>query len=286
MPHASWIPEAHCAVAQSLAVLRDSWDLLIVRDLARGHLRFEQLASELGISRKVLTERLRRLEEHGLIQRRAYQEAPTRHEYRLTPPGSALIPVLVALQDWGDRWLLGDGEATGLATPGTEARLHELIGVTVPEIELPATTGGSLDVVDPSRTTILFGYPMTVLGSAPDGWSRIPGAAGCTLENRLFRDRYPEIIEKNLALRGVSTQRPDEQRAFAFAEGVEFALLSDVELMLTAALRLPTFRAAEMPRLRRFILIVGADRTIRSALFPIGDIPAAIDWALAEARRE
>ncbi|GIH05046.1 hypothetical protein Rhe02_31130 [Rhizocola hellebori] len=283
MPHASWIPEAHCAVAQALAVLRDSWDLLIIRELARGHLRFDQLAGELNISRKVLTERLRRLEEHGLLHRRAYQQAPVRYEYRLSPAGSALVPVLVGLQDWGDRWVLGDGEATGLATPDAEARLHDLVGQTVPEIELPATTGGLLDVVDPGRSTILFGYPMTVTTAAPEGWSRIPGAAGCTLENRLFRDRYPEIKERNLALRGVSTQRPDEQRAFAYAEGVEFPLLSDIELLLTAALRLPTFRAAEMPRLRRFILIVGADRTVRSALFPITDIPAAIDWALAQA---
>jgi DNA-binding HxlR family transcriptional regulator/peroxiredoxin len=281
VPHASWIPEAHCAVAQSLAVLRDSWDLLIVRDLARGHLRFDQLATELNISRKVLTERLRRLEEHGLVHRRAYQEAPARYEYRLTTAGAALVPVLVAIQDWGDRWLLGDGEPTGLASPDTEARLHELVGSAVPEIELPATTGGMVDVVDTGRTTILFGYPMTVMGSAPDGWSQIPGAAGCTLENRLFRDRYQEIKEKNVALRGVSTQRPDEQRAFAFAESVEFALLSDTELHLTAALRLPTFRAAEIPRLRRFILIVAPDRTVRSVLFPIADIPAAIEWALA-----
>jgi peroxiredoxin len=80
----------------------------------------------------------------------------------------------------------------------------------------------------------------------------------------------------------VSTQRPDEQRAFAFAEGVGFALLSDAELHLTAALRLPTFRAADVPRLRRFTLIVDADRTVRSVLFPITDIPAAIEWALSE----
>ncbi len=280
MPHASWIPEEHCAVAQSLAVLRDSWDLLIVRDLARGRERFDQLADELHISRKVLTERLRRLEEHGLIERRAYQQAPTRYDYRLSAAGLALVPVLVAIQDWGDRWLLGDGKATGLASPDAQARLHELIGSTVPGIELPATTGGSLDVVDPGRTTILFGYPMTVQGSAPDGWSGIPGAAGCTLENRLFRDRYPEIMARNVALRGVSTQRPDEQRAFALAEEVEFALLSDTELLLTAALRLPTFRAAEIPRLRRFILIADPDRTVRSVLFPIVDIPAAIEWAL------
>ncbi len=282
MPHASWIPEEHCAIAQSLAVLRDSWDMLIVRDLARGHHRFDRLAAELNISRKVLTERLRRLQEHGLIDRHTYQRSPVRYDYRLSEAGQALLPVLVALQDWGDRWLLGNGEATALASPDSEARLLALPGSAVPVVELPATTGGLLDIVDPERRTILFGYPMTVMGKAPDGWAQIPGAAGCTLENRLFRDRHRQA-GGDLALRGVSTQRPDEQRAFAQAEGIDFPLLSDADLRLTAALRLPTFRAADVPRLRRFIVIIDPDRTVSAVRYPVTDITAAVDWALRSA---
>lgn len=281
MPHASWIPEAHCAVAQTLGIVGDAWDLLLIRDLARGYSRFDQLAIELGISRKVLTERLRKLEEHGLLARHAYRQAPIRNEYRLTPRGEALVPVLVALQDWGDRWLLGDGSATGLASPDSAHRMHDLVGTSVPEIELPSTSGSALDIVAAeAKATVLFGYPMTVTGSPPDGWSTIPGASGCTLENRLFRDRYSQFVKRNAVVRGVSTQRPDEQRAFSLSEGVPFPLLSDEDLLLTAALRLPTFRAAEVPRLRRFILVIGPDRTVRSALFPVADIPAAVDWAL------
>jgi DNA-binding HxlR family transcriptional regulator/peroxiredoxin len=285
VPHASWNPPDHCALAQALAIVGDAWDLLIVRDVTRGYRRFDQLARELGISRKVLTERLRKLEEHGLLARHAYQSAPARYEYRLTRRGAALVPVLVALQDWGDRWLFGDGTPTGLSTVDSQLRMRDLAGTVVPPVELPATIGDGLDVVDPqAKRTVLFGYPMTVSGSAPDGWASIPGAAGCTLENRLFRDRYPQFVKRKAVVRGVSTQRPDEQRAFAHSEGVPFALLSDADLLLASALRLPTFRAADVPRLRRFVLVIDAQRTVQSVLFPVTDIPAAVDWALAACR--
>lgn len=285
MPNASWIPEAHCALAQTLAIVGDAWDLLIIRDVTRGFQRFDQLTHELGISRKVLTERLRKLEEHGVLARHAYQSSPTRYEYRLTDRGSALIPVLVALQDWGDRWVFGDGRPSALSTVDSEHRMHDLVGSAVPPLSLPATTGDALDVVDPqAKRTVLFGYPMTVAAGSPDGWASIPGAAGCTLENRLFRDRHRQFARHKAAVRGVSTQRPDEQRAFAAAEGVPFPLLSDADLLLSAALRLPTFRAAEVPRLRRFVLVIDANRTVRSVLFPVTDVHAAVDWALAACR--
>ena len=103
----SFSPEPDCAIAQSLGVIGDGWELLIVRDLARGLNRFDQLADSLHISRKVLTERLTGLLDSGIVERSAYQDRPTRYAYRLTPRGRALLPVLVALQDWGDRWLLG-----------------------------------------------------------------------------------------------------------------------------------------------------------------------------------
>lgn len=283
MPHATWIPEAHCAVAQSLGVLGDAWDLLLIRDLARGHRRFEQLTGELGISRKILTERLRKLETHGLVQRKPY--SALRHEYWLTPRGEALVPVLVALQDWGDQWLLGDGVPTGLGSDSASQRVRALIGSSVPPLELPSTVGGSLEVAAPDAPTILFGYPLASLSPKPAGWERIPGAIGCTLENRIFRDRYPQIMKLGVRLRGVSTQRSEDQAVFSDAEGVPFPLLSDAELKLTAALRLPTFRAHDIPRIRRLILIIAPDRTIVDALFPITGIPAAVDWAIDRVSR-
>jgi DNA-binding HxlR family transcriptional regulator len=107
-------PEPDCPIAQSLGAIGDGWELLIVRDLARGLGRFDLLADSLNISRKVLAERLAGLVDSGIVEREPYQDRPPRFAYRLTARGPALLPVLVALQDWGDRWLLGDGELSGM----------------------------------------------------------------------------------------------------------------------------------------------------------------------------
>lgn len=288
MRRSSFSPEPDCAVAQSLAVVGDPWELLIVRDLARGLDRFDLLADSLRISRKVLTERLVGLMDSGVVARTAYQERPTRYTYRLTPRGQALLPVLVALQDWGDRWLLGDGELTGTNEPAEAPaqRLHELIGRRIPTgLLLPATTGPPKDVVDnDARATVVFGFPATGRPTPlPDEWSTIAGAHGCTLENKLFTERYDDFRAAGIAVHGVSTQRPDEQLAFAELEQIAQPLLSDTDLALTAALRLPTFRAGGLERLKRFVLVVGADREIRAVRYPVTDIPDAVSWALSTA---
>ncbi|MFE2653282.1 winged helix-turn-helix transcriptional regulator, partial [Streptomyces sp. NPDC059346] len=107
MPQRTSLADADCSIAQALDVVGDWWTLLIVRDTARGVHRFDALQQELGVSRKVLTERLRLLVDAGVLAREPYQDRPVRYEYRLTPRGRALLPVLIALQDWGDAWVLG-----------------------------------------------------------------------------------------------------------------------------------------------------------------------------------
>lgn len=284
MRRSTFSPEPDCAIAQSLAVIGDGWDLLIVRDLARGLDRFDLLAGSLHISRKVLTERLTALTTAGIVERSPYQHKPTRYAYRLTASGRALLPVLVALQDWGDRWVLGDGELSGTNadTDPPAHRLHALVGRRIPDnLLLPATIGTRRDVVDEDASaTVLFGYPATGRPSPlPDGWGDVPGAHGCTLENRLFRDRSGEFVAAGISVHGVSTQRPDEQRGFAELEDIPHPLLSDVERSLTAALRLPTFRVADTERLKRFVLIAGPDRVVRAIRYPVTDLAAAVDWA-------
>jgi DNA-binding HxlR family transcriptional regulator len=177
-----------CGIAQAAAVVGDWWSLLVLREIARGHVRFDRLAEELGVSRKVLTERLRSLTEHQVLERRLYQERPPRHEYVLTEQGRGLLPALVALQDWADRWLLGDGTLTGHAfDDGAEVRrVAALVGEPVPDgIRLPGTDGREHDpVAADARATVLFAYPATGIPGLPDGTAepRIPGSAGCTLE--------------------------------------------------------------------------------------------------------
>jgi DNA-binding HxlR family transcriptional regulator len=97
-----------CSVARTLDVVGDWWTPLIVRDLSLGISRFDVMQRNLGISRKVLTERLAGLLEHGVIERSAYQDNPVRYDYRLTEKGAGLALVLLAMRAWGDRWLFGD----------------------------------------------------------------------------------------------------------------------------------------------------------------------------------
>lgn len=94
-----------CGVARSINIVGELWSFMIVRNVFLGVRRFEGLRENLGISRKVLSERLDLLVRHGILERRRYQDRPPRHEYRLTPMGVDLFPVLIALARWGNRWL-------------------------------------------------------------------------------------------------------------------------------------------------------------------------------------
>lgn len=277
-----------CGIAHASAVMGDWWSLLVVREVARGRQRFDELVDELGVSRKVLTERLAQLTGHGVLSREPYQDNPPRHSYRLTERGAAFLPVLVAMQDWADQWLLGDGELTATApTGGAEAaRMRALVGTRVPDgLALPGPGGAAIDPVAPAGHTVLFSYPATAFPNPhPAGWNAIPGTSGCTLENRLFRDQYQSFVEAGAVVHGVSTQRPEEQAAFAERESVPFPLLSDVDLSLSAALRLPSVRIAQQPRLKRLVAVVGADRVVRHVIFPVVDIAAAVDESLRVVR--
>jgi DNA-binding HxlR family transcriptional regulator len=117
---------AACSIAASLEIVGDRWTILILRDAFKGIRRFDELRRDLDIPRAVLADRLRRLVDHGVLVKRRYQERPPRDEYRLTPMGLQLSPILVALMQWGDRWLSGeDGPPTLLVHEpcGTEIDL-------------------------------------------------------------------------------------------------------------------------------------------------------------------
>ncbi len=94
----------HCSLARSLEVVGDWWTPLIVRDVALGLTRFDELVEDLGISRNLLTTRLDDLEANGILERRQYLERPPRYRYRLTRAGVELLPILMSLTAWGDRW--------------------------------------------------------------------------------------------------------------------------------------------------------------------------------------
>lgn len=94
--------EESCPVARAVRVLDGKWTMLVIRDLLGGTKRFSELRASLaGISPKTLTDRLRDLEQHGLVERVTYAEIPPRVEYTLTKKGYTLRPVIGALADWG-----------------------------------------------------------------------------------------------------------------------------------------------------------------------------------------
>ncbi|PWR22491.1 winged helix-turn-helix transcriptional regulator [Zavarzinia aquatilis] len=94
----------HCSLARGLDVIGDGWTLLILRDLFLGLERFDDLVANLGISRNLLTRRLTLLLDNGIIERVAYARRPLRHAYSLSPAGADLVPAILALTAWGERW--------------------------------------------------------------------------------------------------------------------------------------------------------------------------------------
>lgn len=94
-----------CPVETTLTLISDKWKVLILRDLMPGIKRFGELKKSVGnVSQKVLTEKLRQMEESGLLVRTVYPEVPPRVVYALTPLGRSLKPILDAMQAWGEQY--------------------------------------------------------------------------------------------------------------------------------------------------------------------------------------
>ncbi|MFF0201406.1 winged helix-turn-helix transcriptional regulator [Streptomyces sp. NPDC005017] len=97
-----------CSIARTVDILGDGWTLLVLREVFYGESRFDGFIDSLGIARNTLTDRLRRLEALGMLERSVHQTEPVRHEYLLPDKGRDFIGVLSAINAWGDRWLAHD----------------------------------------------------------------------------------------------------------------------------------------------------------------------------------
>ena len=96
-----------CSLPAALEAVGERWSFLILRGSFNGLYHFEEFQSELGIARNILANRLARLVEHGILERRPCPEDRRKIEYRLTEKGYALLPTMVALRQWGERWETG-----------------------------------------------------------------------------------------------------------------------------------------------------------------------------------
>ena len=133
-------PENARRSSATLALVGDRWSILIIRAALRGLRRFDDYQADLGIARPILTDRLQRLVEGGVMAKEPYQEHPPRYEYRLTPAGVALSPALVALIRWGEHHL-ADGERRHRAGP-RPVRHRARAGVLVPALRHHVPTDG------------------------------------------------------------------------------------------------------------------------------------------------
>lgn len=158
-----------------------------------------------------------------------------------------------------------------LPAPVDDGACNHLIGLQLPSLSLMATEGSAVDLAQLPGLTVVYAYPRTGEPdkAVPEGWDLIPGARGCTPQSCAFRDHYQELRQAGVAhVFGLSTQTTAYQQEVVGRLLLPFALLSDEELALTHALRLPTFEFAGMTLIKRLTLIV-ADGKIIKVFYPV-----------------
>jgi peroxiredoxin len=176
---------------------------------------------------------------------------------------------------------------SGLPAPADDGAAAHLEGAPMPKLGLAATDGRTVDLSSLAGLTVVYAYPMTGRPDqpSPDGWDSIPGAKGCTPQACAFRDHAAELGRMGVhQLFGLSTQDTAYQREAAARLHLPFALLSDADLRLATALRLPTMRVDGRSLLKRLTLVV-RDGRVRRCFYPVFPPDAApgqvIDWLAA-----
>jgi peroxiredoxin len=159
----------------------------------------------------------------------------------------------------------------GIPAPVDDGGARHLTGMRMPDIALPATGDGIVNLSMLPGRTVLYIYPRTGVPGvdAPEGWDAIPGARGCTPQSCGFRDHFAELNARGVAqVFGLSTQDTAYQQEAATRLHLPFAILSDDKLALTTALNLPTFSVAGMTLLKRIALVID-DGAIAKVFYPV-----------------
>lgn len=180
--------------------------------------------------------------------------------------------------------------AEDLPEPRDDGGAQHLTGMRMPDIALTATDGSMVNLSKLSGRTVVYAYPRTgEPGKAlPDGWAQIPGAMGCTPQSCAFRDHFAELRQQGVAhVFGLSTQTSDYQREAGQRLKLPFPLLSDADLNLAHAMRLPTFEAAGMTLLRRLTLVID-DGVVTMTFYPVfppdKNAEVVLDWLSSQPR--
>jgi len=159
-----------------------------------------------------------------------------------------------------------------LPVPVDDGAATHLWDAPLPPFELAATDGSVVRLDRLPGRVVVYAYPRTGRPNEPhlvEDWDAIPGARGCTPESCAFRDHHHDLKQAGASLVfGLSTQDTDYQRETAERLHLPFALLSDADLEMTKALRLPTFEVAGQTLLKRFTLVV-SDGRIEHVFYPV-----------------
>jgi peroxiredoxin len=180
--------------------------------------------------------------------------------------------------------------AMDLPVPQDDGGARHLPGTPMPDILLTTTDGGSVNFSKLAGRTVIYAYPRTGEPGKepPAGWAQIPGAMGCTPQSCAFRDHFADLRQYGVAhVFGLSTQTRDYQREAADRLKLPFQLVSDAELRLAKALKLPTFEAAGMTLLKRLTLIV-EDGVVTKVFYPVfppdKNAEEVLGWLAAQPR--
>jgi peroxiredoxin len=158
-----------------------------------------------------------------------------------------------------------------LPAPEDDGAADHLAGLALPDLALASTEGGEASLAALGEALLVaYVYPRTGVPGQPlpAGWDDIPGARGCTPQSCAYRDALGEFDDLGATVVGVSAQTYSEQAEFAEREHIPFALLSDPDLLLAAALGLPTFEVEGMTLYRRLTLIAERGR-ITTVFYPV-----------------
>jgi DNA-binding HxlR family transcriptional regulator len=128
-----------CSIARSLELVGERWTLLVVREIFHGRRKFSEMQRSLGVARNVLTARLQRMVDEGILERRPYSERPERYEYFLTEKGLDLWPVMIALMHWGDKYEPQPGGPPSIV-------VHKECGGEIDDRRICTKCGKQLDV--------------------------------------------------------------------------------------------------------------------------------------------
>jgi peroxiredoxin len=157
-----------------------------------------------------------------------------------------------------------------LAVPADDGACDHLEGTTMPDVELPSTSGGAVKLRR-DGLSVFYVYPKSGRPGVdmPPNWNETPGMRGCTPQSCAFRDHHAELAALGAEVFGISTQEPDDQKEFAARLKLPYPVLSDADGMLERELGLPAVQVTDGLRVYRRVTLVVRDGVIEKVFYPV-----------------